>query len=168
MTSLYCGERVSKDSVRVDACGTLDELSSFLGLSKSLIKERKDRLIIEDIQRDLFVMCAEIATKPEFLTRLGKKVNKSYVVNLEKIIAQLEKEKALKQSCFCLPGGNTVSGSLDVARTVCRRAERLTVKLKKKGTLLNDFILVYLNRLSDLCFLLARAYDKKQRKGVRI
>jgi len=163
-TSLYYGESVSKDDLRVEAYGTLDELCSFLGLSKSLIKERKNKKLIESIQRDLFVISAELATKPAFLGRLEKRIDKSYIDFLEQAISDWEKKMAFKGRCFYLPGENLISSVLDIARTVARRAERLVVTLKVKGKLSNNFILIYLNRLSDLLFLLARAYGKNHRK----
>jgi len=164
ITSLYSGEKVSKDDLRVETYGTLDELCSFLGLSKSLIKERKLKKLIQSIQQDLFVMGAELATKPTFFSKLKKRIGKGYVDRLEKIISGLEKKKTFEECCFYLPGENLNSSVLDIARTVTRRAERLVVTLKRKGILLNDFILIYLNRLSDLLYLLARGYGKNHRK----
>jgi len=164
MTSLYYGEQISKDDPRVETYGTLDELCSFLGLSKSLIKDQKNKKLIEAIQRDLFVIGAELATKRTSLGKLEKRIDKSYIDRLEKIIEGLEKKRAFKECCFYLPGENLVSGALDISRTVARRAERLVVTLKRKGKLSNNFILIYLNRLSDLLYLLARAYGKNHRK----
>jgi cob(I)alamin adenosyltransferase len=164
ITSLYYGERVSKDDIRVEAYGTLDELCSFLGLAKSLIKDQKNKLLIESIQRDLFIVGAELAVKPRLQNKLGKRINKNYVDRLDKIISALEKKKYLKERCFYLAGENLTSGALDVARTVARRTERLVVTLKRKGLLFNNFVLVYFNRLSDLLYLLARAYEKEHRK----
>jgi ATP:cob(I)alamin adenosyltransferase len=164
ITSLYSGERVSKDDIRVEAYGTLDELCSFLGLSKSLIKNRKAKRLLESIQQDLFVIGAELAVNRKFFSKLEKRINNSYIGRLEKITVDLEKKKQFKECCFYLPGENCVCATLDIARTVTRRAERLVVTLKKKGILLNSFILIYLNRLSDLLYLLARSYGKNHRK----
>ena len=163
-TSLCHGVRVNKDDIRVDAFGTLDELCSSLGLSKSLIRDEKNKKLIGAIQQDLFVICAELASKPAFLAKLEKRVGRGYIDRLENIIAGLEKRKTFKECCFYLPGENQVSSTLDIARTVARRAERIIVTLKRKGILLNDYILVYLNRLSDLLYLLARSYTKSHRK----
>jgi len=161
---LCWGGRVPKDHLRVEAYGTLDELCAFLGLAKSLIRERKTKNIIECLQKDLFVICAELATKSAFLRKLKRRINKIDVSRLERIILDLEKKRTFKQPCFYLPGENIISSNLDIARTIARRAERHTVSLKRKGLLLNPSIIVYLNRLSDLLYLLARAYEKKPKK----
>lgn len=163
ITSLCFGAPVSKDNIRLEACGTLDELNSFLGLAKSLIKQKKNKKLIESLQGDLFVIGAELATKRVSLAKLRKRIDKSYASRLENAICELEKKKVIKGSCFCLPGANPASGTLDIARTIARRAERLIVTLKRRGKLHNDSILVYLNRLSDLLYLLARACGKNQR-----
>jgi cob(I)alamin adenosyltransferase len=163
-TSLCFGAPVSKDNIRLEACGTLDELNSFLGLAKSLVKQKKNKKLIESMQGDLFVIGAELATKRASLAKLRKRIDKSYASRLENAIFELEKKKVIKESCFCLPGANPTSGTLDIARTVTRRAERLVVTLKRKGKLWNNFILIYLNRLSDLLYLLARSCEKNRPK----
>ena len=160
ITSLCHGVRVSKDDIRVHAFGTLDELCSSLGLSKSLIKDQEHKKLIESIQKDLFVICTELATEKKFFPKLEKRIDKAYINRIEGVITNLEKNKLLNQNCFCLPGENQVSSTLDIARSITRRGERLAVTLKRKGILFNDGILVYLNRLSDLLYLLARSYCK--------
>jgi cob(I)alamin adenosyltransferase len=162
ITSLCYGVRVSKDDIRVHAFGTLDELCSSLGLSKSLIKCQSHKKLIESIQKDLFVICTELATEAESSSKLKKRIDKTYVSRLEGLVRNLEKNKPLSRNCFCLPGENQVSSTLHVSRAITRRAERLVVTLKRKGILLNDRILIYLNRLSDLLYLLARSYGKNQ------
>jgi ATP:cob(I)alamin adenosyltransferase len=162
-TSLYWGGRVPKDHIRVEAYGNLDELCSVLGLSKSLINEKSIKGLIESIQRDLFVVGAELATKKAFIGKLKQRVDKSYIERLEKISADLEDRRTFKECCFYLPA-NPISSSLDIARTVARRAERSIVTVKRKGLLTNKFILIYLNRLSDLLYLLARRHEKKHVK----
>ena len=161
-TFLCYGARVSKDNPSVEACGALDELSSFLGLSKNLIKEQKNKKLIASIQKDLFVVGAEFATKPKQISKLRERIDDSYIGRLEKVIRDLEKNYKSKQRCFCLPGENFASSVLDIARAIARRAERLSVTLKRKKLLLNGDILIYLNRLSDLLYLLARLYGKNQ------
>lgn len=163
-TSLSFGQRVFKDDLRVEAYGTLDELCSFLGLSKSLVKDRATKEIVEDIQRDLFVMGAEIATLPKYFNRLQKRINTGYVVKLEKLIREWESKKKFKACCFYLPGENTISSSFDVSRTIARRAERMLVGLKRKNIIKNSDMVIYLNRLSDLLFLFARNSEKRPRK----
>lgn len=162
-TSLLYGGRIRKDSLRVEACGTLDELCSFLGLCKSLLKNRQEKSLIEKLQTDLFVICSEIATKTSFLHKLKRRLGKKDINYLESIIEKLEKRCKLR-CCFLLAGENTLSATLDIARTIARRAERRTVTLKKKEMVKNISILAYLNRLSDLLYLLARSHEKKHQK----
>jgi cob(I)alamin adenosyltransferase len=163
-TSLYFGGRVNKDDIRVDAYGTLDELCSCLGFSRSMLKDNRIKNVIESIQRDLFAAGAEIATKPHFLGKLKKRIDDSYVRRLEAVIEELEGKRKFEESCFYLPGEDPVSSSLDIARTVTRRAERKIVSLKRRNILKNPYILIYLNRLSDLLYLMARTYEKKHKK----
>lgn len=159
-TSLFAGGFVDKDHVIVEACGTLDELCSFLGMAKSFLKNRSAKNILEDIQNDLFIVGAEVSCKAGLAGRLKKRMNSVYVARLDKIIGKLEKKNQLRK-IFCLPGENSLSGVLDVARTIARRAERRVVTLSKKRMLKNPHILVYLNRLSDLLYLLARSCATK-------
>lgn len=163
-TGLNFGTRVAKDDIRVEVCGTLDELCSFLGLAKSFAAEKKVKRIVELIQKDLFVLGAETATAPRLQNRLKKKIGTSHISRLEKIIDGLETDKAFTAICFYLPGQNTLSSCLDAARTIARRAERRVVTLARKKYLSNDQCIIYLNRVSDLLYLLARAADKKSRK----
>lgn len=164
ITSLYLGGRIWKDDPRVELYGTLDELCSFLGLSKSLIQERRTKRLIESIQRDLFVIGAEIATKGKFIAKLEDRIGVSYIRRIEKAIKDIESKNVFEECCFYLPGENLVSSTLDIARTVTRRAERLIVTLKRKGTLKSKHILIYTNRLSDLLYLLARSHEKNPKK----
>lgn len=159
-TSLFLGGMVGKHSLRMDACGTLDELCSFLGVVKSLSKNRRLKQTIESIQKGLFVIGTEVTTANRFLKRLKKRINKDDIVRLERKIKDLEGLGIIKKNCFCLPGGSFISSMLDVSRAVARRCERIVVKMKNKGSLKNKYIFIYLNRLSDLLFLLARKHNK--------
>ena len=159
MTSLYRGRRVSKDHIRIEACGTIDELSSYLGLSKSMIKNRKISNIIESIQKDLFILCTEIVTETKALEKLKKRIDNSFTNYLDKAIKGLEEEKGIRIKCFKRSGENSISSILDICRTIARRAERRVIALRRKRLLSNKHILSYLNRLSDLLFLLARASE---------
>lgn len=157
-TDLYLGPRVSKDHIRVETCGALDELSSYLGLSKSIIKDKQIKKIIEKIQKDLFILCTEIATETKSLDRVKERVGNGFVSYLDKIIKDLEDKKSLKVKCFQASGENTISSTLNVCRTIARRAERRVVTLKRKKFLKNKYILIYLNRVSDLLYLLSKKY----------
>ena len=155
-TSLYQGKRVSKDHIRMEACGVLDELSSYLGLAKSMIKNRKIGSIIESIQKDLFILGTEIVTEGPALKKLKRRIDSSFIDYLDKVILDLEEKKGLKIKCFQLPGVSSVSSILDISRTIARKLERRVTTLGKKRLISNKCILVYLNRLSDLLYLLAR------------
>ena len=107
--------------------------------------------------KDLFLAILE-SPKPK------KRIDNRHIANLEKEIKAIEKKNILQECCFYLPGENFLSAALDISRTVARRVERQVVTLKRKKLLKNPYILIYLNRLSDLLYLLARAHEKKHRK----
>ena len=161
-TCLGSGKLVSKDHIAIEACGELDELGSCLGVAKSLITNTKTRGLIESVQRDLFVICSEAASGPRQADKLRNRLGKSRVDAIEKAIAAAEKKCPSEVRCFSVAGRNQASGAMDLARAVARRAERRVVTLKKKGLLRNRHILIYLNRLSDLLYLLARCLEKEE------
>lgn len=163
-TGLYAGKRVSKDSLRVEIFGSLDELCSFMGLARSLVKDSNTRSIIEDIQRELFVVGAEVATESRYLGKLKRRIGADHIGRLEEQIYALESKAGFEKGCFCLPGGNPAAAALDVARTMTRKVERRLVTLSRRGLLKNPDVLVYMNRLSDLLFILSRRLEKKPRK----
>jgi ATP:cob(I)alamin adenosyltransferase len=160
-TSLLFGKKIPKDDLRVEACGTLDELCSFLGMAKSLITERGLKSVIESIQKDLFVIGTEVAAAPKHLNKLKKRITKNSVSKMDELIGSWEVKNRSRATCFCLPGENLVSSSFDISRTIARRAERTLVTLKRKKIVSNGDIIVYLNRLSDLLYLFARSYGQK-------
>lgn len=161
-TSLYCGNRVAKDDARIEACGALDEVVSFLGLAKSASKDKKTKSIMYSVQKELFILGAEVAGSKSSAGKLKKKIGKDSICVLEKEIDELENARLVKVRSFCIPGENTSSSALDIARAVTRRAERRSVTLLKKGMIKNRNIVVYLNRLSDLLYLLARLNERKK------
>ena len=167
-TSLLFGARVAKSDPRCEAYGTIDEAVSALGLARQFCKpEVKD--IILSLQKDLFLVGAELATPAEHYSKLVKKrktITSEMVQSLENLIDDFEAKVKMPEA-FVIPGGVSAgSAALDVARPIIRRAERRVVSLKQAGTAINDEILKYLNRLADLVFTLARyqeAEEKKQR-----
>jgi len=161
-TSLYCGKVVGKDHIRVETCGAIDEVSSFLGVAKHATKDGGIKKVLRDIQKELIILGSEVATTKKGLTKLKKKIDKNSVCALEKEIECLEDKCAVRMKSFCLPGANAASGALDVARAVTRRAERRSVTLVRKGMLNNPHVVAYLNRLSDLLYLLARSSEGKR------
>ncbi len=164
LTALYRGGTVYKDHVRVEACGTLDELSAFLGMAKSLIARKELKGLIESIQQDLFVVGAEVATDAKFLSSLKKRIDAHDVDRLEKHICEREKRGISALNRFCVPGEDFVSSALHVARAVARRAERRIVTLKKRGLVRNTSMVAYLNRLSGLLYLLARSLARTRER----
>jgi ATP:cob(I)alamin adenosyltransferase len=159
-TFLYKGGRVKKDDLRIEICGCLDEVVAFLGLSKCLTKKKTLKRLLERIQKDLFLIGTEIATLPSFLKSFKKRIEKKHIDYLEEHIKDLEKKKVLKKKGFYLPTDNLFSGYLEISRVLTRKVERRIVSLKNKKGLKNNFILIYLNRLSDLLYLLARKEEK--------
>ncbi len=161
-TSLIFGRRTQKDDLRVETYGTVDEVNASIGLAVSMLKESqkssKDLLaILLRVQRDLFDVGRDLATPED--KRDAFWVDESRVQLLEKVIDKLDVElEPLRQ--FILPGGSKAAAQLHVVRTVVRRAERLTVKLSQEQVV-NPSILHYLNRLSDLAFVMSRVVNAR-------
>lgn len=159
------GRRVSKTDPRVAAYGSVDELTAALGLARAASTDRFLSEQILSIQKELIVVMGELATAPEDLERYAKDgfhvTTAAMVDRLGEAIGELEKDKSLYPKDWVIPGGNPGSAVLDVARTVCRRAERDVAGVEK----LNPDILRYLNRLADLCWILARYTEKKSAAG---
>ena len=162
-TSLMYGRRVPKTDARVDAYGCVDELNAALGLVRVTATDPFIADHILEIQKELIVVMGELATADEDLTRY---VNDGYhrtstamVDRLTSIIDDLEKDKLLYFKGWAIPGSTMVAAALDIARTTCRRAERRVAVLLEANSQFNNEILRYLNRLSDLCWLLARYTD---------
>ncbi len=157
-TKLIFGAAVSKADLRVEAYGTIDELNSFLGLARSLCADESIKAILEAIQRESFTLSTELATPKEQLHKLKQHITPEMTKVLEDHIAPIEAQPGLLDD-WALPGALTSSAALDVARTVCRRAERCVVRLHDADELPNAEILRYLNRLSDLLWLLGRKVE---------
>jgi cob(I)alamin adenosyltransferase len=157
-TGLLFGGRVSKADPVPEACGTLDEAVAALGLARGLAKDAAFEEGVLHIQRELFVVGADLAANPAERGRLepgASLVTPEMVHRLETWIDELVLAHPLPQA-FVVPGANPVSATLDAARSIIRRAERRVVELRDGGTEVNEAVLRYLNRLSDLLFVLAR------------
>jgi cob(I)alamin adenosyltransferase len=153
-TSLFGGQRVPKDSLRIEAYGTVDELNSLLGVVRSENKDPRIDSVLDRIQSQLFKLGADLATPASRQANRIKRLDPKDTHVLEKIIDSMEEElKPLHR--FILPGGSPVAAQLHFARTVCRRAERTVVRLARNEDI-GEETTVYLNRLSDLLFVLAR------------
>ncbi len=159
-TYAYSGDKLSKDDLRLEVTGTMDELCSFLGMAKSLVEDKSGRNILEKIQRDLFSLGTQISGLNS--KKLKRKIASGNIGYLEDKIESLEKRFPLKN--FVLPGDNLISSTLHVARTVARRLERRVIALRNTEKLKDKDILIYLNRLSDLVFLLACRYSSEKNR----
>ena len=153
-TGLVAGRRVSKDSSRIWAAGTVDELNSAIGLARAWKPDRKTVGVLSQIQNDLFDLGAELATLPSDFRAGMPRVEAHQIVALEKLIDELNVTLGPLEE-FILPGGTVAAAQLHVARTVCRRAERLCVRLARREKI-GNWIVPYLNRLGDALFVLAR------------
>ena len=160
-TSLLGEQRVPKYDARPDTFGTVDEATSALGLARASTQDITAREIILQMQRDLYVLMAELATLPEHQKAVGMRITSDYVTRLESVEAQLKSEVAIPNK-FIIPGDSLDGAALDLARTIIRRAERMAVRLFHDGIIENQEVLRYLNRLSDVVFILARYIEAKQ------
>lgn len=165
-TGLFGGGRVPKDHPRVEAYGDIDELNSFVGLARSVEWVQHIDEVLAPIQRDLFAIGALLATPDlaKMREQLAKaRIDEERVAQLERAIdeadADLEPLKA-----FVMPGGTLKAAALHTARTICRRAERRVVALSRNEKI-PELVVIYLNRLSDLLFTLARLANKKAGAG---
>jgi len=160
-TSLFGGTRVPKYHLRIEAYGTIDELNAYIGLLKDQKIDKHTSEVLFKIQNELFTLGAMLATPPEKkLLKSGKerlaieKINDEKVTFLEREMDCMN-ESLPAMTHFILPGGNNTVSFCHIARCVCRRAERITTQLSDESEL-NPQILMYLNRLSDYLFVLAR------------
>jgi cob(I)alamin adenosyltransferase len=155
-TALVGGARVSKASLRVDAYGDVDELNSLLGLARARLTDAQVDDVLGLIQNDLFTLGADLASPADIAV---PRINDSFVTALEGFSEEFLRElEPLKE--FILPGGSEAGALLHVARTVARRAERRVVALSEHEAV-NAATIVYLNRLSDLLFIIARAVNRR-------
>ncbi|MEW6128259.1 MAG: cob(I)yrinic acid a,c-diamide adenosyltransferase [Acidobacteriota bacterium] len=155
-TSLVGGERVSKASLRVDAYGDVDELNSVIGLARANLQDAEIDETLSHIQNDLFTLGADLASPASVeVPRLTETFIAALETFSDKFLAELE---PLKE--FILPGGSAVGATLHLARTVARRAERKVVALSSQAEI-NANAIIYLNRLSDLLFIVARLVNKR-------
>lgn len=149
-TSLFNGEKISKTNPILNAVGTVDELNAHLGMAKRLLRDAQgmqtgDQDLVLEIQKDLFCIGSYLAGKKDEIVHLEERV-----LNFEEIIDKITNSLPELKN-FILPGGSQVGAQFHIARTVCRRAERMVVEVEE-----NETILKYLNRLSDLLFSFAR------------
>jgi len=165
-TGLSGGIRVSKASPRVEAYGTLDELISAMGFARAICANPDLCAATKRIQKELFKVASAISTPPE--SPKGIPVVEDALV--DELTAHVHRIEAIPGvlNDWSLPGEDPVSAAFDVARTVCRRSERLVVGLMENGLPLQPNVLRYLNRLSDLLWLFGRQVEKEEGKDARL
>jgi cob(I)alamin adenosyltransferase len=172
---LFGGNRISKDDVRTEAYGTVDEATAALGMARAELIglggagiAALDETILS-IQRDLFVVGAELATNPDAWSRLedGRtKVSPKMLARINALLAATEAAIVFPKD-FVIPGSSKASSAIELARTIIRRAERWCVTLGREGLLPGDHLLAYLNRLADLLWLLARQAETLEASATR-
>lgn len=153
-TSLFGGQRIAKDALRIEAYGSVDELNSLLGVVRAMKPASEIDTLMRQLQEELFVLGADLATPLDVQSKNVPRIEQRHIDFLERQIDRMDAQLT-PLTTFILPGGSPVGAQLHLARTVCRRAERLTVRLKKEEAI-NALTVVYLNRLSDFLFVLAR------------
>jgi cob(I)alamin adenosyltransferase len=161
-TALMYNRRVPKSHPRIEACGSVDELNAALGLARATAQPASVCERIIAVQKDLIILMGELATAPEDLPRYVSdgfsRVSAEMTAKLERWVEEIEAQK-ISPAGWATPGASQASAALDLARAVCRRAERRVCALQEAGQFQNAEIIVYLNRLSDLLWLLARAVE---------
>jgi cob(I)alamin adenosyltransferase len=166
-TSLMYGYRVPKGDPRVDAYGCIDELTAALGLARSVSTDKFISDEILAVQKDLIVVMGELATAQNDRERYVKDgfqlTTAAMVDRITAVIVDLEKDELLYPKDWVIPGGTPASAGLDFARATCRRAERHIAAFSINELDFNVEILRYLNRVSDLCWILARYAEKNSR-----
>ncbi len=160
-TGLFYGGRVPKNHPRPEAYGTVDEAISTLGLGRAFATKPRVKEMVLAVQQDLSIVNVEMATDVmyyEKIQSMGMVITEETVAKISAWVTELESMVKLPPH-FVVPGGSPASAALDQARTVIRRAERRAVDLYQQGLLTNEQVLAYLNRASDLVFMLARYED---------
>jgi cob(I)alamin adenosyltransferase len=158
-TSLPGGVRVAKNDLRVECYGTIDELISTMGFARSITQDVEIKELAKNIQRELFKVGSAIGTHPES-KKPAPDITASMVDALTDHVHAMEAEPGILND-WSIPGELPDASAFDVARTVCRRVERTAVELRDRGELSNPHILSYLNRLSDVLWLMGRVLERR-------
>lgn len=161
-TSLFGPARVRKTDPRIEALGDLDEAQAAIGVARSLAGRSGLALVLLELQRGLYTAMSEIATPPEDLGRLAQRLDDTAIKALDDAVERV-KADAPVEGRFVIPGEDALSAAVDHARAVARRAERRVVSCVDAGLVSGEVLLPWLNRLSDLLFVLARAQERRQR-----
>jgi len=156
-TSLFSGKRTLKSSLQIEAYGSVDELSSFIGLVTSKLKDKTDKEFLLMVQKDLYQIMAVLSE-----AKTDLKVAKEHIKIFEQCIDKTQ-SKLPKLTRFILPQGNEMSSWFHILRTICRRAERNVVRYFEAFNVRRLMLIIkYLNRLSDLFFIMARKYSQEK------
>jgi cob(I)alamin adenosyltransferase len=166
-TGLIGGERVSKADLRVEAYGTIDELGSTMGFARAVCGDAEVRALTKDIQRELFVVSGAVANPLSRESAPNTYVTPAMVEALTAHVQRVEATEGILAD-WSLPGEHAAAAAYDVARTVCRRAERCVVRLAESGAEVNPHVVPYLNRLSDLLWLCGRLLELRAGVNARL
>jgi cob(I)alamin adenosyltransferase len=158
-TALIGGERVSKADFRVETYGTIDELGAAMGFARSICGDAEVDELTKSIQRELFLVAGSVAN-PKFEDAPQPYVEPAMIERLTAEVARIEGIEGIL-SDWSLPGDVSSAAAFDVARTICRRAERCVVRMDESGENVDTQIITYLNRLSDLLWLIGRYLELK-------
>jgi cob(I)alamin adenosyltransferase len=165
-TSLAGGIRVSKSDLRVEAYGTVDELNSTMGFARSICRNTEIRAAVHEIQKRLFGVESALATPPESKKAASPLLDED-LDRLTQMVHAIEAMDGILAD-WSLPGEHTEAAAFDMARTVCRRAERCIVRLVESGAEIQPLALPYINRLSDLLWLFARQIELEAKVDSRL
>lgn len=166
-TGLIGGGRVSKADLRVEAYGTVDELGAALGFARSICEDGEVRELTKAIQRELFTVAGAIASPEGGAGSKTTYVTPEMVEALTAHVTRIEGAEGIL-SDWSLPGEHAAAAAFDLARTVCRRAERCVVRLAESGVEVNEHVVAYLNRLSDLLWLMGRLLELRAGINTRL
>ena len=166
-TGLIGGGRVSKADLRVEAYGTIDELGAAMGFARSVCEDAEVREQTKAVQRELFVVAGAVANPSGGEATPTTYVTPAMVEALTAHVSRIEATEGIL-SDWSLPGDHVAAAAYDVARTVCRRAERCVVRLKESGGEVNPHVVPYLNRLSDLLWLMGRLLELRAGVDARL
>jgi cob(I)alamin adenosyltransferase len=166
LTRLGGGQQISKADARVEAYGAIDELNTTIGLARTLCEDDEIRMIVRSIQRELFAVGSAISTKPESKKPIPE-ITREMVARLDALVERFESEPDILRD-WSIPGEFRGSATFDVARTICRRAERAAVRYVTGGGVVQATVLEYLNRLSDVLWLIARVLEARNGVDARL
>lgn len=166
-TGLIGGERVSKADVRVEAYGTVDELGASMGFARAICEDAEVGELTKSIQRELFTVAGAIASPKGGAESVTTYVTPEMVEALTAHVTRIESIEGIL-SDWSLPGEHAAAAAYDVARTICRRAERAVVRLSETGVEVNPHVVPYLNRLSDLLWLMGRLLELRAGLDTRL